>query len=374
MRVKYVLLVLLFCSLSVQAQVKLIRKLLSEKVDSTRKASFMPVPVFGYSQETGFQFGVGALYSFYADSADTLNRSSNFSETLSYSTKKTYNLSIYGDAWSKGNLYHTIFETRFRRMPLSFYGIGNRTRRADEVRLEESEIKLLFEQEREVLKNTYSGVSLGFERYGFKDLGPMLGPNPAMQGSKGGKVMFFGLSQSYDTRNSNNYPTKGFYGRLTYQYAPDFYGRDGFTGNRVTVNLRDFIGLSNKLVLGSQAIFQTLMSNHLPFYILPQLGSDEMMRGYYTGRYRDQNLLALQAELRYRYTSRLGAVLFLGSGTVWGRRNFGWTRVKPDIGAGLRYFYDPAKGLSTRIDYGIGEKRPNEPRQGGLYVSLAEAF
>ena len=33
-----------------------------------------------------------------------------------------------------------------------------------------------------------------------------------------------------------------------------------------------------------------------PFDLLPSLGGPMMMRGYYTGRYRDQNALAMQIE------------------------------------------------------------------------------
>jgi len=98
------------------------------------------------------------------------------------------------------------------------------------------------------------------------------------------------------------------------------------------------------------------------------------MRGYYGGRYRDKNLLAAQAELRYRYSSRFGATLFGGTGTVWGVDDFSTDSFKPNYGAGLRYFFDPEKGISVRLDYGIGEKRPNEKRQSGFYISIAEAF
>jgi len=38
------------------------------------------------------------------------------------------------------------------------------------------------------------------------------------------------------------------------------------------------------------------------------------------------------------------------------------------------YFFDTAKGLSVRLDYGVGEKKANEKRQSGFYISLAEAF
>ena len=98
------------------------------------------------------------------------------------------------------------------------------------------------------------------------------------------------------------------------------------------------------------------------------------MRGYYTGRYRDENLIAAQTELRYRFSTRFGLVAFGGGGRVFANGDFSLKQFKPSLGAGMRYFYDPAKGLSVRIDYGIGEKRQNEVRQKGLYLSLAEAF
>ncbi|MCZ4222388.1 BamA/TamA family outer membrane protein [Pedobacter rhodius] len=355
---------------------KLIKKMLSQASDTTRKSSFMPVPVFGYTQEAGFQFGAGALYSFYADKSDTLNRSSNFSFTSSYSTKKTYNFSVYGDAWSKGNLYHGLAELRLRKMPFNFYGIGPRTAQSDEHKLELRQIKLQFDLEKQLLKNLFSGVSIGFEDYKVVDrIGTgVFYRDPNISGRSGGKIVFAGISQSYDNRNSNNYPTKGFFGRISYQYGPEIFGQDNFSGSQIKLNLRQFFFINKHLVLGSQGIYHTVQSDHVPFYLLPQLGNDEIMRGYYTGRYRDKNLFAFQSELRYRYSSRFGAVLFAGTGTVWGRRDFTFNNFKPNLGAGLRYFYDPGKGLSVRIDYGLGEKKANEDRQSGFYVSLAEAF
>lgn len=371
-----ILSICLLISIGCSAQGKLIKRLLSNDKDTTRKPSFMPIPVLGYTQETGFEFGAGALYSFYADRLDTNNRSSNFSGTASYSTKKTYNLSIFGDAWSKGNKYHALAEIRFRKMPFNFYGIGNRTMKANEDKLEQQQFKIQFDLEKTFIKNFYTGASLAFEDYLFEDRseGKVFTQRPNIQGKPGGKVFYIGASQSYDTRNSNNYPTKGFFGRLTYQYAPDLFSGDNFTGSKITLNVRNFWTLGDKFVLGAQGIFQDLESHHYPFYLLPQLGNDEMMRGYYAGRYRDRNLLAIQSELRYRLNNRFGAVAFIGTGTVWGRTDFAFNNFKPDYGGGFRYFFDPAKGLSVRMDYGVGAKLRNEERQSGFYISLGEAF
>jgi outer membrane protein assembly factor BamA len=370
------LLLLISFTPSLWAQKKLIQKLLSNEKDTTRKASFMPVPVLGYAQETGFEFGLGALYSFYMDRKDTTNRSSNFSGTASYSTKKTYNIALKGDAWTKGNRYHFIGEVRFKKTPFNFYGVGNHTDQIDEDRLVQQQIKIQLDAEKTLLKNAYTGVSIGFEDYKFTDkiVGGIYSTSPILYDRAGGSVLYLGVSQSYDTRNSNNYPTKGFFGRVTYQYAPDIYGGSNFTGSQIKVNVRNFWAIAPKLVLGVQALYHTVQGNQTPFYLLPQLGNDEIMRGYYTGRYRDENLLAAQAELRYRFMNRFGIVAFAGGGKVFANSKFSLKDLKPDYGFGGRYFFDTAKGLSVRLDYGIGEKKGNEKRQSGVYISLAEAF
>ena len=44
------------------------------------------------------------------------------------------------------------------------------------------------------------------------------------------------------------------------------------------------------------------------------------------------------------------------------------------FGGGLRYFIDLEHHSSIRLEYGFGEKRPGEKRQGGFYLALSEAF
>lgn len=370
------LLLLITLTYSASAQKKLIQKLLSNEKDTTRKASFMPVPVLGYSQEIGFEFGLGALYSLYLDRKDTLNRSSNFAGTASYSTKKTYNLSLKGDAWTKGNLYHLIGEIRLRKTPFNFYGIGNETGQVDEDRIVQQQIKAAFDVEKMLFKSAYTGISLGFENYRFTDnvSGGIFSTSPQIIDRDGGQVLYLGVSQSYDTRNSNNYPTKGFFGRISYQYAPNLFGGENFNGSLIKLNARNFWSILPKLVIGVQGLYYTTQGKKTPFYLLNQLGNDGMMRGYYGGRFRDDNIVAAQTELRYRFSNRFGIVAFAGAGKVFANNNFTLDNLKPNYGLGGRYFFDPAKGLSVRLDYGIGEKRAREDRQKGFYISLAEAF
>lgn len=371
----YFLFVFVVLSGSAFAQMKLIKKMLSNEKDTLRKASFLPIPSFGYAQETGFQFGVGAIVGFYADRQDMLNRPSSITLNLNYSTLKAYNMSSMIDIWGKGNKLHYIGELRFKQMPFNFYGIGNSTAEANEDKLIQQQIKVLLQAEKQLLPKAYTGVSVGFENYKYRDLvADGIFSRDTYYNNRTGSVFYLGVSQSYDSRNNNNYTTKGFFVRGTYQYAPPVFSAENFTGSQIKIDARNFWKLNKSFAIGVQGLYNTVIGKNTPVYLLPQMGNDEMMRGYYGGRYRDENLLAFQAELRYRYSNRFGATAFGGTGTVWGIDHFSARSFKPNYGAGLRYFFDPEKGISVRLDYGIGEKNPNEKRQSGFYISIAEAF
>ena len=357
-------------------QMKLIKKLLSNEADTTRGSSFLPLPALGYAQETGIEIGAASLYSFYTDRKDTLMRTSRITGMVTFTTKKQSNFALKSDIWTPGNKFHVTSEIRYRNFPFNFYGIGNSTLELNEDPITQKLFKLNAGLEKKLGKNIYTGMSMAYESYRFEDkvVGGIYSNDPGIRDKDGGQVFFIGITQIFDNRNTNTYTTKGSFLKLNYSYAPDFFGGDHFSGSLLKLDLRNFHALSKKTTLGLNAHFQTISDKNTPFYLLPQLGSDEMMRAYYAGRFRDQNLLALQGELRLRLNPRFGLVGFAAAGNVYSGGNFKLIQLKPSVGGGFRYFYDIERGLSVRMDYAIGEQNPGEKRQKGLYLSLGESF
>ena len=148
---------------------------------------------------------------------------------------------------------------------------------------------------------------------------------------------------------------------------------DHFNGSLLSIDLRSFFPLNNKLVLGFNSIYQSTIGKEVPFYLMPQLGNDEMMRGYYSGRFRDKNLLTLQSELRYRIHPRFAFAAFAAAGTAY-HKEINLSRVKLSYGSGIRYFFNLEHESSIRMDYAIGNRMPGEKRQTGFYLSLGQAF
>ncbi|HWL00517.1 MAG TPA: hypothetical protein VNQ55_11235 [Parapedobacter sp.] len=352
----------------------LVKRFISPEKDTSRSAGFVVLPALGYAPETGLEFGLAGVYNFYINRADTAIRTSNITFIGTFTTQRQTNLKLESDIWTTGNRYHYISELRFRNFPFNFYGLGNETAARDEDVVLMQLIRIRLEGERELATNYYGGLNVAYERYKFsdKESGGIF-ENMQPYGHEGGYHVVFGVSQLYDTRNRNTYTTKGHYARIKYAYSPGFGSDNNFHGSLVDVDLRTFFPLSGELTLGLNAHYKTTFGSRVPFYVYRELGGDMMMRGYYTGRYRDRSLLAAQGELRYRFHPRLGVAGFAGTGSTYhdGLSN---TRFVPSFGGGVRYFFDLEHQSSIRLEYGVGEKRPGEKRQGGFYLSLSEAF
>ncbi|MBC8053324.1 MAG: BamA/TamA family outer membrane protein [Sphingobacteriaceae bacterium] len=359
---------------SVFSQKKTLGRFFSDENDSTRRPRVIIVPALGYAQETGFQYGLVSLVSFFADK-DTATRNSSIAGLVSFTTKNQSVITLKPDVWSKQNRYHYIGDLRYKDFPFNFYGIGSKTRKEDEERITQQLSRVGLEVEKLRRRGSYTGLNASYEQHRFfdKEPGGIYSTNMFIRDKDGGQVAFLGLSQIIDSRNSNVYTTRGSYVKFNYSYAPDFFGGDNFTGSFAKLDLRAFKSYNPKTVLGFNLNYQTIQGNATPFYLLPQLGNDQIMRGYYTGRYRDRNLLAAQLEYKYRIIPRIGFVAFAGAGSVYGNQ-FSLEDFKPSVGGGLRYFFDTIRGLSLRMDYAFGEKRSGEDRQKGFYVALGEAF
>lgn len=352
---------------------KFLRKMLFEK-DSSKHSSFFILPVLSSAPETGLEVGGSGLYSFYTDTTDHQTRVSNIFTYATITTKGQNRLSISTSYWTPKNTFHYTASLGYINFPFDFYGIGNNTQKANSVRLGQKRFKANIEGEKQ-FGHFYIGLVAGGFDYKFSDENTTdaFKTNPQVQDRDGGSAVFVGPSLIFDSRNNNTYTTKGMIITSYFNAMQGILVNNGYQGGFLNIEYSQFFLLQKRLVLGLDIQDQNLVGGSSPFYLLPALGSDEMMRGYYGGRFRDRNFLAGQTELRYRLSDRVGVVGFVGTGQVF-NSSFDFGGLKPNYGGGLRYFFDVEKGLTIRMDYGIGQKLPGEARQSGFYLSLGEAF
>ncbi len=352
---------------------RLADKFLSNSEENNRNPSLIVIPSLGYSQETGFEYGLGGVYNFYLHKENLKNRSSNISASATMTTEKQKNFKLESDIWTNNNDYHFITELRLRDWPFNFYGLGMNTWDADKERVGQKMLRIKIESERKVQNQIYAGLSLKYEHLKYEPgESDATFENADMKGKEGGQYLAFGPIFSIDFRNTNTYTTKGVYLRGIFNFAPKFWGEDDFHGNMIEADARYFHPLSSKIALGSQILYRGTTGEKPPYYAHNPLGGSNSMRGYYEGRYLDKNYLSGQVEARFRIFPRIGFTLFSGIGSTFSKQhNDRWIG---SAGGGIRYFYSLEHKSTLRLDYAVGEKRPGEGRQSGFYLSLSEAF
>jgi outer membrane protein assembly factor BamA len=144
----------------------------------------------------------------------------------------------------------------------------------------------------------------------------------------------------------------------------------GSTFHYTNINLeyRQYFEWKKNHILAFQGIVN-LNFGEVPFLDMARLGSEGILRGYASNRYRDHHMIGLQAEARFPVYKRLGMVVFGGVGDVFNELNdLNLRHLKFSLGTGLRFTINPAERLNFRMDYGIGR------RSSAYYIMVTEAF
>lgn len=196
-------------------------------------------------------------------------------------------------------------------------------------------------------KDFYAGPSLGYE-------------NVAWDKMSGNNYFNLGLTVGYDSRDNAAAPCSGINTMFLQKYYVGEFGSTAFLFDT-------YCGVWDGGVLAFD-IYSEFAYSQVPWYAMPTIGGPDRMRGYYKGRYRDNNMVTAQIELRQHIWEMLGAAAWVGAGNVWGSGGaFSIRHTLPNYGIGVRV--KVGGSVSLRFDWGFGEKGQN-----GFILGINEAF
>lgn len=341
------------------------------------KPQFLVYPVVAYAPETRLEVGVWGLFLFYSR-GDVTNRLSEVPVYAFYTLNNQFGLTFEHAIFSDESRRSYLGEGIIADFPLLYHGIGLDAREEDAVVVS---ARQLLVRERVLFRLGQSDVYLGPE-LGISSLGavqfetedgqPVDQPLP--RGGDGTTNITGGLGIAYDTRHNPLNVRNGAFGELAI-LASGAGVISEYSFYNVFADLRGYRTLDRgkSVVLAGQFLGQ-FGGGDLPFNELGLIGGDGMMRGYYRGRYRDRNLVAAQAEVRFLplplgFTKRIGAAAFIATGTVYDRwADLGRARPLVTGGGGIRLLTFPSSDVYTRFEVGFSEDGP------GFYLFVGEAF
>jgi len=334
------------------------------------KPHFLVYPTLGYAPETSFEIGASALALFYAKNDHINNRLSEIKLFSFVTTERQYGIwlehGIYGD---RDNWFY-LGAIRQQRFPLLYYGIGNETPGDDPILINANYTLIRERILKRVARNFFIGLEIDFQRLYNAEFERQAIPEPL--GAEGSLNLGLGLGIVYDSRQNVLNEREGFFAELAFLNYNDSWGSD-YEFNGIYWDVRKFYPMSpdKKQVLALQAA-GTFVRGDVPFNQLALLGGEVLMRGYYLGRFRDNNYAAAQAEYRFLpfpFSKRFGAAAFVSAGMVAEEPgDFSLSKFLPAGGAGIRFLLFPQKDIYVRLDVAFTKEGS------GIYFFTGEAF
>jgi len=175
-----------------------------------------------------------------------------------------------------------------------------------------------------------------------------------------------GFVVSHDTRDNIYNPYHGDYMNLKTGHYFDALGSD-FTFDKYEFDFTKFININDQKVVAARfAAF--IAAGDVPFEGQFVVGRDDI-RGYSNGKHRANQVYDIQAEYRWNFYKKWGAVAFGGIATAVDKPNeITWDGILPAAGVGIRYKAVPTEDINIGIDVAVGKD------DWGIYFRIGEAF
>lgn len=332
------------------------------------KPRLIAIPFIYYSPETKLAFGVGGVLNFRAGRRKDETRPSTVWAFGTYNRARQFQVVVKPEIYFERNSFFLSGNIRYERTPQNFFGIGNDMPPTAEESYTPRIVTIQLGLKKRFLGHFFAGVQFDFEQMTMEkvETGGIL-DSGSITGSRGGLLSGFGVSLDWDTRDGVLTPRKGVF----FQLAADTYGAmtgSDFTFTSLKLDCRKYFLVASDQVLALQAYIRST-AGEVPFHQLAFLGGESLMRGYYKGRFRDRDILAVQAEYRVFVTKTISVAGCAGLADVFPAfAEFKLKTIKYAVGTGVRYMVNKHEGTNLRLDMAWGKA------SFGLYVTAQEAF
>lgn len=380
MNFKYIILTLTALSLpvsnSIQAQTDTIgqnwlkrywNSLVHGNIDRTfeRKMDMSYVVAPCYTREGSFGIGGAATGLYRLDRTDSVMQPSDISLSGSATVNGFYSITVKGNNHFRGNRSRLTYLLQFQNKNLDFWGVSYGACATNPVSgYRRQMINWESDFVYKLTKDIHVGAALNLNYTRASHL-----TRPEYMDGQNTSYFFtgIGVSVQYDTRDFILNPRSGMYFLAREVFYPKWLG----TYNKTIYGTTLIFDVYQRAWKGSVLAFDLygqFNGDDVPWTLREELGSGmSRMRGYYAGRYIDNNQISAQLELRQHIYGRVGCVAWAGGGTVFPSfSKLRWKNVLPNYGVGLRLEFK--HNVNVRIDYGFGKDT------GGFVFQFAEAF
>lgn len=334
------------------------------KTDTLNKVKFAAIPVVNYSNAIGLSIGALGQMFYKVNTKDTISPSSSTGIFGIYTTNKTYFAAAFQRLYLKEDNWRIMLAAGFGNINYQYWqeiptlggqyiGFGTQATFA------------MLKVERRVYRKLYLGINSVLTQAKTEFDVPEIIPDSLRFDER--NMNNLGYLLNYDLREHQINPFGGF----NVEFKNAFYRKWMKSGNNfekfeLTCNYYYKIKDENNIL--AARIKASIATGDVPFQGESVVGQDDI-RGYSSGKYRNNQVYTIQAEYRWRFYKKLGMVGFLGFATAIesiGKLSEG--QLLPGAGVGFRYMMIPSERINVGVDVAVGKD------DWGLYFRIGEAF
>ncbi len=244
-----------------------------------------------------------------------------------------------------------------------FYGIGNNQANQDRfLPIDQKATFGIVQMMRRIVPGLYAGLRFTATNTDISTTGLDNPPVPLPPLETGAKNYSGGFVAQWDTRDNQFYPRQGQYAN----FSASFHDGD-YTYQTYQLDWNGYFSVGDQTVIAARVFLRTT-GGDTPFYALSQFGMHNDLRGYKSGKYRDNAMFATQVEYRRQLNFRWGFVVFAGVGEVMpGFDELNTDDLLASAGAGLRFRVAKSHPVNLRLDWAYGDAS-------SFYLGVNEAF
>jgi len=338
-----------------------------EDTTTPRKNYFILVPVPRYLPETRWGVVLAGNFVFRTHPNYLKTRPSSIRLSSTWTQNKQYIFKPNLELFTRDNRWMIRSGFLWMRFPELYYGVGGNTP-------EHAGDLYTFDMTRfyaRLMKRwsdyLYAGVIYQYEdMFNIEYNAGAWFERQAVTGAAGGTVSGLGAIAVWDSRQNIYFPTQGALIQTSVQFHGNITGSD-FQFVQTITDIRKYFPIRKGKDVWAFQSFAMLNPGNPPFRQMGLLGGEELGRGFYQGRFRDQHHISLQSEYRLKVWKRMGVTAFAGTASVFSKSpvHAPWHAF---FGCGLRGKLLRKENLNVRLDIGFGHGLRN------YYFTLDEAF
>jgi outer membrane protein assembly factor BamA len=319
-------------------------------IEKKQKPRIAAIPMINYNRTQGVVAGAFVSGFYKINKKDTISPSSSTGLMGMYTQEKSHMLFAFSRFYFAEDRWRITAAAGTMDINFQFYledpalSGGNFYDYSTKMNL------VVLQLQRNIFKRLYFGPTGSFIKstttFGFPGVS---GEDSVMQSN----LNNVGYIISNDTRDHVQYPTRGMFLNFKNQFYRSWAGSD-YKFERYLVTYNQFFKLKETQILAVRASLNIAAGN-VPFEGQSVVGGDDI-RGYSQGKYRNDQVYALQAEYRWNFYKRWGLVAFAGVASAVAKlSDIPDNDLLPGVGAGLRFKMLPSEKINIGIDYGKGK-------------------